>query len=198
MKRYFLFDTETGGLHAREVSLLSFFGLILDKNFKILDSIHLQIRPDNGRYHLDIDAMKINQIDILKHHDSAIPESEAARKFREFLWRNAGFVNNKLIPAGHNIGRLDIPMGERLLGFDQWSRVFTRRTLDTGTIGQFLVMRGTLPETNDCSLKQLCEHYKVDYVGAHDAKQDVFLTLEVLKAMVRDGAIPSCPTPIVT
>lgn len=195
MKRYFLFDTETGGLHPKEVSLLSFFGLVLDKNFKVLDDINLLIRPDDGRYRLDIDAMKVNKIDILKHHELAITESEAAKKLKEFLWRNAGYSNEKLIPAGHNIGRLDIPMGERLLGFDEWNRMFAHRTVDTGTIAQFLVLRGTLPETNNCSLRQLCEHYKIDYTGAHDAKRDVFMTLEVLKAMVKEGTIPQCTPP---
>ena len=198
MKRYFLFDTETGGLHAKEVSLLSFFGLILDKNFKVLDDINLLIRPDDGRYRLDIDAMKVNKIDILKHHELAIPQTEAAKKLKEFLWRNVGYSNEKLIPTGHNIGRLDIPMGERLLGFDEWNRRFAHRTVDTGTIAQFLVLRGTLPETNNCSLGQLCEHYKIDYTGAHDAKRDVFMTLEVLKAMVKEGTIPQCSPPTLT
>ena len=192
MRKYFLFDTETGGLDARSISLLSLFGVVLDKNLNILDNIHLSVKPNDGIYHLDIEAMKVNKINIIDHDSGAILESEASKKLREFLFRHAGFSGDQLVPTGHNIGRLDIPMGEKLLGFDDWNRMFTRRTLDTGTIAQFMVLQGTLPETNNCSLKQLCEHYKIDYTGAHDAKKDVFLTLEVLKAMVRDGVPLPC------
>jgi DNA polymerase III epsilon subunit-like protein len=198
-RRYFLFDTETGGLDARSISLLSFFGLVLDQNLNIVDNINLDIRPNDGRYHVDIEALKVNQINLVEHHEKAIPESEASKKLAEFLFRNSSFLSdpsNKLIPAGHNIGRLDIPMGERLIGFDEWDRLFCKRTIDTGTIAQFMILKGTLPETNNCSLKQLCEHFKIDYVNAHNAKQDVFMALEVLKAMVRDGTVSLCPTPL--
>lgn len=193
MKRYFLFDTETGGLDANSVSLFSFYGVIVDDKLNVIDSIDLKIKPEDGHYHLDVEAMAVNKINIVEHHKIAISEKVAGTKLREFLFRNSGFSSEKFVPAGHNIGRLDIPMGERLIGFDEWNRLFSRRTLDTGTIAQFLVLKGVLPETNNCSLKQLCEHYKFDYSGAHEAKTDVLLTLEVLRAMVRDGVSVPCP-----
>jgi DNA polymerase III epsilon subunit-like protein len=197
MRRYFLFDTETGGLDANSVSLFSLYGIILDEKLSLLDSIDLKIKPDNGHYHLDVEAMAVNKINIVEHHKNAITEKLAGTKLREFLFRNSGFASEKLIPSGHNIGRLDIPMGERLIGFEEWNRIFSRRTLDTGTIAQFFVLRGILPETNNCSLKELCEHYRINYTNAHEAKTDVLLTLEVLKALVRDGTFSPCPTTVV-
>lgn len=196
-RRYFLFDTETGGLDARSVTLFSYFGVILDENLKIIDDINLMIKPKDGVYHVDIEALKVNKIDIIKHDETAIPENLASIKLREFLYKHSSFLTSsktKLIPVGHNIGRLDIPMGERLIGFGEWDRLFSRRTIDTGTIAQFLILNGTLPESNNCSLQQLCQHYGIDYAGAHTAKQDVFMTLEVLRAMAKNGIIQTCPT----
>lgn len=196
-RKYFLFDTETGGLDAKSISLLSFFGLILDSNLNIVDDINLMIKPNDGIYRLDIEAMKVNKIDILQHDINAVAEAKAGLKLRDFLYKHSEFATNsrtKIIPAGHNIGRLDIPMGERLIGFEEWNRLIVRRTIDTGTIAQFMILNGSLPETNDCSLKQLCEHYGIEYVGAHTAKQDVFMTLEVLRAMTKAGSIKPCST----
>lgn len=198
MRKYFLFDTETGGLDAKSVSLFSLYGVILDNEFNILESIDLKIKPEDGRYHVDVEAMSVNKIDIVQHHKTAIPEPDAGKKLREFLIRNTIYTTDKLVPAGHNIGRLDIPMGERLIGFEDWNRIFARQTLDTGTIAQFLVLRGIISRTNNCSLKQLCEFYGIDYANAHEAKTDVLLTLEVLRAMVRYGMPPTCPTDPIT
>lgn len=196
MRKYFLFDTETGGLDAKTISLLSFFGLVLDQDLTPIDTIDLVIRPDDGIYHLDIEAMKVNRINILDHHEKTITECEAGKALQNFLFKHTAAISPRpftLIPTGHNIGRLDIPMGERLVGFDNWDRSMSRRTLDTGTIAQFLMLQGILPETNNCSLRQLCEHYKIDYSGAHNAKSDVYITLEVLKAMVKERPAILCP-----
>ena len=174
MRRYFLFDTETGGLEAAKHSLLSFYGLILNENFDLLDSIDLMIKPDDGVYHVDIEALKVNKIDLIEHDKIAIPESRASEKLLDFLVKH--FVENgssKLIPAGHNIGRLDIPMGERLIGFQKWNTLFVQRTMDTGTLGQILIAQGKIPETNKGSLVELCNHYGIKSEGAHNAKNDV-------------------------
>jgi DNA polymerase III alpha subunit (gram-positive type) len=152
MRKYFLFDTETGGLDAKRNSLLSLFGLILDEKLNIVDNINLNIKPDDGIYHLDIEAMKVNRIDILKHNETAIPETVAGIQLRNFLFRHSG-PSSLLIPSGHNIGRLDIPMGERLVRFEDWKRTMSHRTVDTATIAHFLILQGILPETNNCSLK---------------------------------------------
>lgn len=189
MRRYFLFDTETGGLDPSSVSLLSLYGMILDHNLETIDRIDLKIRPDNGRYHVDVAALKVNKIDLLQHHETAISEREAGVKLKEFLFRNSG--TSKLIPCGHNIGRLDIPMGERLIGADEWNRLLVYRTLDTGVLGQFFMLSGTLPETNNGSLVSLCTHYGIDTTGAHNAQVDVEMTRKLLKAMVGDRVTPT-------
>jgi len=182
--RYFLFDTETGGLDASSVTLFSFFGLILNDQLQIEADINLNIKPNDGIYHVDAEALKVNGINIVTHHASAISEKEASKKFLDFVSNKHSIHNeNKLIPAGHCIGRLDIPMGERLIGFQNWNRLFNKRTIDTATIAQYLVMAGKLPTGIDCSLPSLCNHFGIQYAGAHNAKNDVFMTLEVLRKM---------------
>lgn len=183
-RRYFLFDTETGGLEASKHSLLSFYGLALNQNLDVTGTIDLLIKPDDGVYHVDIEALKVNKINLLEHDKVAMRESEAGNKLWAFLWEQFSYNNEqKLIPAGHNIGRLDIPMGEKLIGFDKWNKFFVQRTLDTGTIGQLLLCQGKIPETNKGSLVELCDHYGIPSVGAHNAKNDVEMCRKLLVAM---------------
>lgn len=184
MRRYFLFDTETGGLDATKHSLLSFYGLILNQHLEKTGVIDLLVKPDDGVYHVDIEALKVNKIDLIEHDKVAIPESVAGEQLKAFLWQHFSFNNEqKLIPAGHNIGRLDIPMGERLIGFGTWNQFFVQRTLDTGTLGQMLIAQGKIPETNKGSLVELCDQYSVNFEGAHNAKNDVEMCRKLLVAM---------------
>jgi DNA polymerase III alpha subunit (gram-positive type) len=184
MRQYFLFDTETGGLDATKHSLLSFYGMILNHNFETTGEIDLMVKPDDGVYHVDIEALKVNKIDLIQHDKIAIPESKAGDKLLDFLATH--YVKSgvsKLIPAGHNIGRLDIPMAERLIGFKNWDTLIVRRTLDTGTLGQMLIAQGKIPESNKGSLVELCDQYGINFDGAHNAKRDVEMCRQLLVAM---------------
>jgi DNA polymerase III alpha subunit (gram-positive type) len=190
-RRYFLFDVETGGLSAVTTSLFTLYGLILDQNLDVLDKIDLKVKPNDGIYHVSAAALKINKIDIVKHDETALPEKEAATKLRDFLFRHTSCGTTKLIPAGHNIGRLDIPMLERLVS--DYSALFVHRTLDTGSIGQFLQLIGVVPETNNGSLAQLSIHFGIDASKNHDAQGDVEMTHLLLKAAIK--SYPKLVTP---
>lgn len=182
MKRFFLFDCETGGLEEREVSLLTLYGMILDEKLEKLATIDLKIRPPNGRYVVDIDALKVNKIDLLKHDAEAIPELEAGKKLRDFLFRNCP-TNGRLIPSGHNIN-LDVRFAQKLV--PDWKAFCAHRWLDTSTLGQALQLLGKIPGDNNGSLAKLCLHYGIDPSGNHDAKVDAEMTYLLLKAMLQD------------
>jgi DNA polymerase III alpha subunit (gram-positive type) len=191
MKRFFLFDVETGGLEEKEVSFLTLYGMVLDERLEKLNVIDLKIRPPHGRYVVDIDALKINKIDLLKHDAEAIPELEAGQKLRDFLFLNCP-TNSKLIPSGHNIN-LDVRFAQKLV--PDWKAFCGHRWLDTSVLGQTLQLLGKIPNDNNGSLAKLCLHYGIDPSGNHDAKVDVELTYALLKAMIKDlgGMKPAVP-----
>lgn len=186
LKRYFLFDVETGGLDEKAHTLLSLYGLVLDHKLNILDSIDLKIKPDDGVYHLDIEALKVNKIDISEHDKVALKETEASKKLRDFLFLKCP-TTEKLTPAGHGIS-LDVRFAIEFC--PDFRTLCERRWLDTAAIGQFLQVLGKIPTTLN-SLGELCSHYGIDTSKSHDAKGDVEMEHLLLKAMAKDcGWIP--------
>lgn len=196
MVYYFLTDVETGGLDESRCSLLSVFGQILDEDLGVKDEVSILIKPDDGFYQVEAKAMEINAINIAKHDLLAMKETEAANKFLGFLKTNKIKLrmseNEKFVFAGHNPD-LDKRFLKKLLkkaNFPHywvgtsWDDMFTNRVLDTGAIAQFLRLTGNLPKDCNCSLAQLCLHYNIPYVNAHDAKADVTMTRSVLTSMV--------------
>ena len=191
MKRYFLFDCETGGLDETSTSLLTMYAKVLDSKLQELGTLDLRIEPTDGRYHLDIEAMKINKINILEHDKVAVTQQEASKQLRDFLFRHCPPTDDKLIPTGHNIN-LDVRFASRLL--PDWKIFCSHRWLDTSAIGQFFQLVGKIPDTNSGSLAQLCQYFGIDSSKNHDAKADVEMTHLLLQAMAREGLLPSCPT----
>lgn len=179
--KYFLFDTETGGIK-KDMSLLTLYGFILDENLNILDSIDLKIKPDGGIYNISAQALEINKINLVDHDKVAISLSEAREKFKNFIWRWA--LTQKLTPIGHNI-RFDVKFVKTHL-LEEWDRYFDRRHLDTASIGKFLSLSGKLPKLNEYSLSELALtlNLSIDNDKRHDAQVDAELTLNLLRNMI--------------
>jgi DNA polymerase III alpha subunit (gram-positive type) len=189
-KKYFLFDCETGGTNPK-TSLLTLFGLMLDHNLEILDSIDLKIRPDNGLYVVGASGMDVNKINIPEHDKVAINKSMAAKQFYDFCLKHTigGHKDNRLIPTGHNLA-FDIRfikknlLAANNLDGDHWKVFFSYRQLDTATLAQGLILAKKLPEDLECSLGSLARYFNLDYSGAHNAQFDVELSLKVLKLLL--------------
>ena len=187
MKKYFLFDCETGGKNPR-TSLLTLYGMVLDSKLDVLDTISLKIKPDNGVYHVTAEAMVINGIDLIKHDAEAMPIHEAAKLFENFAAKQS-IVEDRMVPAGHNLS-LDIRfckkyfLKARNAEGDYWERFFSHRRLDTATLAHGLILARKLPADLECSLGSLAAHFGLDYSGAHNAEFDAKLTLEILKLLI--------------
>ncbi len=179
--KYFLFDTETGGLK-KDMSLLTLYGYILDENLNVLDFIDLKIKPDDGIYNISAQALEINKIVLTEHDKVAITLTEAKNQFANFVWRWA--LNNKLTPVGHNV-RFDVKFVKTHL-LEEWDRYFDRRHLDTASIGKFLSLSGKLSKLNQYSLTELATAFEIsfDTEKRHDAQVDAELTLKLLKNMI--------------
>ena len=63
--QYFIVDAETGGKYAKEHSLLTLYGQILNKNLNVVDEIDLVVKPDDGIYRISADALETNKIDLI-------------------------------------------------------------------------------------------------------------------------------------
>jgi len=164
MKKYFLFDCETGGKNPK-TSLLTLYGMILDSNLNVTDSIDLRIKPNNGIYHVTARAMEINKIDLVRHNTEAVPVNEAAKLFVNFACKHSIGID-KMVPAGHNLS-LDIRFCKRYLlkapnaEGDDWNKFFGYRNLDTATLAHGLILAGKLPSNLECSLSSLADRFWV-------------------------------------
>jgi DNA polymerase III alpha subunit (gram-positive type) len=180
--KYFLFDTETGGIR-KEMSLLTLYGHILDDNLNILDTIDLKIKPDDGVYHVNAQGLEINRINIVEHDRIAKPLSEVKTRFKNYIcgWS----LNQKLTPVGHNV-RFDVKFVKTHL-LEDWDRYFDRRHIDTASVGKFLALSGIVPKLKTYSLSEMAQALmiEVNEDSRHEAKFDADLTLNVLRNMTQ-------------
>lgn len=178
--KYFLFDTETGGVR-KEMSLLTLYGHILDDSLNILDTIDLKIKPDDGVYHLTAQGLNINRINIMDHDLVAKPVSEVKTRFKNYIvgWT----LNQKLTPIGHNV-RFDVKFVKTHV-LEDWDRYFDRRHIDTASVGKFLALTGIVPKLNTYSLSEMASAMMIDVDESkrHEAGYDADLTLNVLRSM---------------
>lgn len=178
--RYFVTDTETGGL-TKDFSLLTLYGAILNEDFEIIDEIELKIKPGHRKYVLLPEAMEINKIDIVAHDKEAKLESICADQLKTFLKKHIMLNNNeKLVLGGHNV-YFDVMFIEEHLLFD-FNDLFSRHRLDTGTLGLLLKLIGKFPQDEKISLENLAKCFGIKFENfAHDARSDTKVTIEVLK-----------------
>lgn len=178
--KYFLFDTETGGVR-KEMSLLTLYGYILDESLNVLDTIDLKIKPDDGIYRLNAAGLEMNRINIVEHDKVAKSVSEVRTLFKNYIcgWS----LNQKLTPIGHNV-RFDVKFAKTHL-LEDWDRYFDRRHIDTASVGKFLALTGFVPKLNTYSLSEmaLAMMIDVDESKRHEANYDADLTLKVLQNM---------------
>jgi DNA polymerase III alpha subunit (gram-positive type) len=180
--KYFLFDTETGGIR-KEMSLLTLYGHILDDNLNILDTIDLKIKPDDGVYHVNAQGLEINRINIVEHDRIAKPLSEVKTRFKNYIcgWS----LNQKLTPIGHNV-RFDVKFVKTHL-LEDWDRYFDRRHIDTASVGKFLALSGIVTKLKTYSLSEMAQALmiEVNEDSRHEARFDADLTLNVLRNMTQ-------------
>lgn len=194
MAKYFVFDTETGGLKTK-TSLLSVYGILVDEYFMECDvngsgRIDLKIKPDDGIYNIDIAALKVNSIDLVKHDNEAKPLSRVKTEFKDYICRCV-WSGEKIIAVGHCVD-FDISFAEQyLMPPKEWRMYFEKRHIDTASVALFLQQAGLIPKHLSCSLSSLVEHFRIDLKveSMHDAKVDALACLEVLKKM---SALVNC------
>lgn len=181
--RFLAFDAETGGLEPSEHDLLTIFFAILDENLDVCAELDLTLKPDKKHqpYRVTAEALGVNKIDLVKHHQNAIPMSQGRAELIKFL-QNYKPRDAKLVPVGHNLS-LDVGMVKtHLLEPSQWSGFVDHRQIDTCVIANFMMRKGQLKIPN-ASLETLVSYFNVPKLPPHVAKNDVIMTVGVLRSL---------------
>lgn len=180
--KYLALDTETGGFEG--TSLLTAYFSVQDEDFNEIDSLLLEMKPEDGKYIVTAEALRINGIDLKLHDQRAITYKEAGTKLFNFLMGNSIMGADKLIPVGHNV-QFDIQkIIEFLISKGSWQKHVSYRTMDTGVIARACIQAGLIPPSVSGSLGSIAEHFGIDTTQAHTADHDVFMTMSVLERML--------------
>lgn len=198
MNKYLVIDTETGGTNL-ECSLLTAYFAILDENFQIRDNrdeLHLFVKPDDGMYHVQAEAMTINKINLVEHDKIAVSYKQAKTILYQFLEESAklnGFqrenkqdFSKQLTPIGHGV-RFDIEfITHYLISKPTWDQFVSYRSLDTSSAIQFLLAAGLFPSDVSGSLGSVLKYFGIKPIGElHTARTDALGTVSVLTQLLK-------------
>lgn len=182
-KRYLFLDCETGGLDTN-YSLLTVYGVILDNLVDEVGEIDLSIKPNNGKYKVAEQAMKVNRINLEQHDKQAITESEAGKRLLDLLEVASEGGRHKVVVVGHNVGfDLDF-IKSKLVKPKDFDRFVSKIYIDTCQIGMFMKMIGLLPLELPNSLDSYGEYFCIKRKNLHDARNDVKLNISVFRKMI--------------
>lgn len=181
------FDTETGGTDPTKHPILTAYFLALDENLEKIDSLDIAIRPEAPFDEITEEALNVNGIKMEEHlaRTDLVTRQEAAELIRKFVKKYTGKSKNSALPEpmGHNV-QFDLEMlRNQILPGTALKEVFHYRVVDTFPISSLLKEVGLLPKEVG-KLTSIAEHYGLGTSGAHDAKFDVYLCVNVYKRMV--------------
>lgn len=181
------FDTETGGLNPKKADLLTAYFCMLDDEMRIVDELDMKLKPDGRLPIADAGALRVNGIDLQKHlaDPETITYSEAKVKLITFLkkyHKKTGRYNN-IRPLGQNV-QFDIDFTqEYLLPRDEWDGLLHYSKIDTKDRVDFLKDAGWFPRDLG-SLGSVVEYLQLPKRGAHNAKEDTLMMVDVHKKLI--------------
>jgi DNA polymerase-3 subunit epsilon len=180
---YLFLDTETGGLDAGRHSLLT-LGLVVGDAAGVRESLELALRHEP--YVVSGGGMKVNRIDLAKHHETALGPAEALAALDAFLERHFG-PSAPITLVGHNIAFDRAFLGAWLdsVGRPLEPR-FHHRTIDTHAVAAALQDAGRLPGELRLSSDGLFAHFGIQVPEAdrHTALGDALATFALYWKLV--------------
>lgn len=205
---YMPWDTETGGLNENKADLLTAYFAIMTDDYQILDELYLKLKPDDGRLPIaEAGALKVNGINIAEHlaDPATVTYSEGKAQLvaliKKHLKRNGRYSN--ITPMGYNCP-FDIRWTQKhLLDQDTWESLLHYKVHDVMGAVDFLKKCGWFPKTLG-SLSTVVEYLQVPTRGAHNAKEDTLMTIDVDKKIIeimkskKDGGGSGAGTDLIT
>jgi len=184
LKRPYLFvDAEMGGLDPARHSLLS-IGLVLGDDGEARHSLELFLKHDT--YVVDGPAMKVNRIDLAKHHAAAMDATTMMAVLDVFLDQFFPCKNEPIFLVGHNVA-MDRDFLQAF--WKQMGRAFeprfSHRLIDTHSLAVGLRDAGKLP-LESLSSTALFAHFGivVPEEKRHTALGDALATFELYWKLV--------------
>lgn len=184
---YLAFDFETGGTNAQKNPILTGHFSALDSDLNIIGQLDIKVRPDEEFNLVEEDALKVNGIVMSSHLEDkeTISRQEAGQRLLAFIQEMSKGLPAKSAkprPLGHNIA-FDINFIPQLIDMKTWNKYVHYGFVCTFSISSFLKAAGILPETIG-NLGSLVKHFNVQQRSAHDAKEDVLMTIDCYGKMV--------------
>lgn len=182
-----MMDCEMGGRDLK-YSLLTSYLMVTDENFKIIGSLSLKVKPDDGDYLVSGQGMSVNKINLMEHDKIAIPYKQAKPLLYDFLKQHAN--GGRLTPVGHGVrGDIDFLL-KYLISPGSWEQYCTYHYMDTSVILQYLRAIGKMPVDQDGSVGALAKYLGIPVNGdLHDEEVDTKTTAAILEKFVSLGKI---------
>lgn len=189
MELFMPMDCESGGL-SPNVSLLSLYLEVVDRDWNVIDSLNLFTKPNDGVYIVEAGGLAVNKINLVEHDKVACTYSDAGQQLYRFLVKNSDQGKNKLIPLGKNVSGDVTWVNKHLLNKGNWEKYCSYRTMDISPFARALQIKGTIPPEVGLSLFVLYDWLKTkklvpDVVGnPHEAEYDTKITLAVFRGLL--------------
>lgn len=185
---YMPWDTETGGLNENKADLLTAYFAIMTEEHQILDELYLKLKPDGGRLPIaEAGALKVNGINLQAHlaDPETVTYSEGKARLvtmiKKHLKRNGRYSN--ITPMGYNCP-FDVRWTQKhLLDQETWENLLHYKMHDVMGAVDFLKKCGWFPKTLG-SLSTVVDYLQVPTRGAHNAKEDTLMTIDVDKKII--------------
>jgi len=174
-------DTETTGFSPRYNRVLTVGLLLVDveKDFlNIIDSNHILVKHNS--YNANPDSLRINKINLQKHHEVADEPKIACKKINAFLLKNK---LDKTPLVGHNVN-FDLSFLNSLFNQGKLNHGFSDKFIDTMYLWNYLKKNRIIPFHLRSDLGTVANFFEIDYSRAHDALEDCHITAKVYRKML--------------
>ncbi len=183
MRKYIVYDCETGGTDEQKHSLLTICLRVTDATLQAIEVLDLKVKPADGVYKVTRKALEINGINLIEHDKEAITYKEAKSKILNFLTRHSVQGTQTLTPIGYNVDFDDRFIRTYLMSKDEWEMHVSYRKLDVSTAFELLKFFNVIPGSAKAGLSNVAKLFGHSSEGAHIAEVDVNMTVNVLKSM---------------
>lgn len=181
---YLWYDLETGGTDPQRHSILTAYFAIYNSNWDKIDELELFLKPDSGEIVAVQEALDVTGIDLKTHLNDprTVTYTEGKNILLEKLTKYKIKGKRKHYrPCGQNIGFDESFVMAQLVPEEEWRKLVHYRALDTLQILTFLQDIGYLP-VDLGNLESQVEYFNIPKGKAHDAKEDIRMTVDVYKA----------------
>jgi DNA polymerase III alpha subunit (gram-positive type) len=183
--KFLAMDDESGGVYT-DRSLLEVYLGVVSPEGTLLDELRLLLKPTDGPYIVDAQALSVNKINLIEHDKNAINYQQGGKLLYDFLHKNSVGGKDKLIPVGHNVAfDIDFVLAY-LMTKRTWNQYCSYRTRCTGVLSGALMDAGIIPTSVTASLGELCKFFNIPLINAHSAKDDALAAMNLYFRMLQE------------